>query len=62
MTARMNRFADDVVSYAGQAAEFAGQHKYAAIGTAIGVFSLTFGSWYLYNAMQKKRKARSKTT
>lgn len=58
----ISEYAGVAAEYAGQAAQFAGAHKYAAIGTAVGVFSLTFGSWYLYNAMQKKRKERSKTT
>lgn len=58
----VSEYAGVVAQYAGQAAQYAGAHRYAAIGTAVGVFSLTFGSWYLYNAVQKKRKARSKTT
>lgn len=62
MTQFLSEYGAVVAEYAGQAVTFAGQHKYAAIGTAVGVFSLTFGGWYLYNAMQKKRKARSKTT
>jgi len=58
----VSEYAAVVAEYAGQAATFAGQHKYAAIGTAVGVFSLTFGSWYLYNAIKSKRKARSART
>lgn len=60
MTQFISEYADVAAQYAGRAVTFAGQHKLAAVGTAVGVFSLTFGSWYLYNAMQKKKqKARS---
>lgn len=49
--------ADRMASYAAQATKYAGEHKAAVIGTAVGVFALTFGSWYLYNAMTTKRRA-----
>lgn len=55
----MSEYAGLVAQYAGQAVSYAGQHKYAAIGTAVGVFTLTFGSWYLYNSIKSKRKGRA---
>jgi len=57
LSERMGQYADQAVKYAGQAVEFAGKHKVAVGGTVVGVFALTFGSWYLYNAMTSKRKA-----
>jgi hypothetical protein len=54
---RMGIYASEAVRYAGQATEFAGKHKVAVGGTAIGVFALTFGSWYLYNAVTSKKRA-----
>lgn len=48
--------ADRMASYATQATKYAGEHKVAVVGTAVGVFALTFGSWYLYNAMTSKKR------
>ena len=58
---RMEQFVGEytglVAQYAGEAAQYAGKHKVAVAGTVVGVFALTFGSWYLYNAVTSKRKA-----
>jgi hypothetical protein len=52
LTVRMNKFA-------AQAVKYAGEHKAAVVGTAVGVFVLTFGSWYLYNTVTSKRRRAS---
>jgi hypothetical protein len=54
---RMGMFADQAVRYAGEAGKFAGEHKVAVGGTVVGVFALTFGGWYLYNAVTSKKRA-----
>jgi hypothetical protein len=51
---RMNQFMGD---YAAAAARYAGENKLAVVGTAVGVFVLAFGSWYLYNTLTAKRRA-----
>ena len=50
MTQFISEYSAVAAEYAGQAVTFAGQHKLAAVGTAVGVFMLTFGSWYLWEA------------
>lgn len=52
LTARMDEFGQQAIKYAGE-------HKVAVVGTAVGVFALTFGGWYLYNTVTSKRKARA---
>jgi len=46
-----------VSEYGALAMKYAGQHRMAVVGTAVGVFALTFGGWYLYNTLTSKKRA-----
>ena len=54
---RMANYASQAAEYSAQATQYASDNPGVAIGTVIGVFALTFGSWFLYNTVTSARKA-----